>query len=122
MHLAVQRPARHRRLVGRGSGVGTPLSGPRLLPPFGFAPPPPASPQRIQRPVPRDREDPRHQRPALGFVLVDATPHLRERVCHDLLGLVFVLEDSEGEAQHPRRQQVVQLLQRPLVPRLQAPN
>src|SRR5207253_1092504 len=79
-HLAVQRPSRHRRLVGAGRGVDVLPRRARLLPPLGLAPPAPAPPQRIQRAVASNGENPRHERAASCIVPVDMAPHLREHI------------------------------------------
>src|SRR5207253_1169013 len=122
VHLTVHRPPRHRRLVGRRLGPRVHIRRLCLLPPLGLAPPPPAPPQGVERAVPGDGEYPRHEGPALRVVLVDPTPHPHEHVTYHLLGLRFVLQDAKSEAQHPRRQEVVQLRQRPLVRRLETPD
>src|SRR5438477_6464243 len=120
--LAVQGPPRHRRLVGARRGVDVLPRDLRLLPPLGLAPPSPAPPQRIQRAVPGDRENPWHERATSRIVPVDVAPHLREYVARDLLSFRLIVQNAAGEPEHPRRQHIVQLTQRPLVPRLQAPN
>jgi len=53
-------------------------------------------------------------------VLIDVAPHLLEHVAHDVLGFRLVLQDAEGDAEHPGGHQVVELGQRSLVPRPQA--
>src|SRR5205823_1760954 len=110
VHLAVQGPPRHARFLGRGALLAPPLLRRACLaPPFGLPPPPPAPPQGIQRPVACDGQNPGRQRPAPRLVPVDPTPHLREHVAYHFLCFILVLQDSEGEAQHPRREQIVQL-------------
>ena len=46
---------------------------------------------------------------------IHTRPHLGERVGHDFLRFVFVLQDAKREPQHPRRQGVVQLRESALV-------
>src|SRR5205823_3824730 len=118
VHLTVQRPSRHGGFVRRT--VPGLLVGPlRLLPTVRLPPPPPAPTQLVERPITSDRQDPRHQWSAPRVVLVDMTPHLHEDVTDDFFGLVLIVQDAKRQAEHPRCERVVQLLQCALVSRLE---
>src|SRR6185503_15935109 len=94
----------------------------RRPPAIGLAPPAAAPPQRVERAVARDRQDPRREWTTARLVLVDARPHLHEHVPQHLLRLGLVPEDARGEAEHPGPEGVIQLGQGALFARFEAPN
>src|SRR5207244_11002263 len=107
VHLAVQGPPRHRRLVGARRGVDVLPRDLRLLPPLGLAPPSPAPPQRIQRAVPGDRENPWHERATSRIVPVDVAPHLREYVARELLRFRLIVQEQAGGPVNTQRMHTV---------------
>src|ERR1041385_3502411 len=124
VYLAVQRPPApgppRRRRRSRRPDVGA-LHRLRLSPALALAPPAAATAEDVERPVARDPQYPRHQRSSPRVVLVDVAPDLHEHVAHYLLGLVLVVQNAKRETEHPAREEVVQLLERALVPCLEAP-
>src|SRR5690348_10364267 len=124
MDLAVQRPARHRRFVGRGQGGRRDVRAfrdLRLAPALSLPPPAAPAPQGIEGPVACDPQYPRHQWSSPGVVLIDVVPDLHEYIADDLLGLVLVVQDAKRNTEDPGRDEIVQLREGVLVPGLESP-
>src|SRR5213593_5156388 len=93
----------------------------RLPPALPLAPPAAPAAQRVEGPVARDRQYPRHEWPAPGVELIHMAPHLHEHVAQDLVRFVLVAQNVQCETADPGRDEVIQLCERAFVACLEAP-